>query len=308
MVYDNGRLVGTMSVLIRPLPMGFSVMYAPRGPVCDRNDPFVMASILSAADDLAAQVNALELMTDPDEPCTNQEFRELMSAWDFWEREDTGFDNIQAQYVFRLPLAGRTEEEVFEKFSSKTRYNIRLAQRKGVQIRAYLGNEKIPETVLEAFTVLMEQTGERDHFIAREKEYYRRVFASLGQEAVLFMACLDGQPIAGTIGVFSGRKGWYLYGASGNAHRNVMPNYLLQWKMIQWAIARQCVFYDFRGVPGILTKENPLYGLYRFKKGFGGDYTKLTGLFLCRYRPALAWCFENGLKLFRKLRAWKRCR
>lgn len=308
LTYDNDRLVGTMSVLIRPLPMGLSLMYAPRGPVCDRNDPFVMANLLGAADDLAVEVNALELLTDPDEPYTNQEFRELMTAWDFQEREDAGFDNIQAQHVFRLPLAGRTEEEVFRNFSSKTRYNIRLAQRKGVQIRIFPGNEKLPEAELDAFTALMEQTGKRDHFIARGKEYYRRVFASLGQEAVLFMACLDGEPIAGTIGVYSGRKGWYLYGASGNAHRNVMPNYLLQWRMLQWAMARQCVFYDFRGVPGILTEEDPLYGLYRFKKGFGGDYTKFTGLFVCRYRPVLGWCFDKGWKLFRKLRAWKRCR
>lgn len=308
LVYRDGRMAGAMSVLIRRLPLGMSVLYAPRGPVCDRHDPFVMSELFAAAESLAADVGGILLMTDPDEPDTNGEFREIMAAMDFTEREDAGFDNIQAQHVFRLRLENRTEAEVFGGFCSKTRYNIRLAQRKGVQIRTFRGDEKLPERELEAFTALMEETGKRDHFIPRGKEYYRRVFSSLGREAVLFMAYLDGEAIAGTIGVYSGRKGWYLYGASGNAHRNVMPNYLLQWTMIQWAMARKCLFYDLRGVPGVLTEDNPLYGLYRFKKGFGGDYTKFTGLFVCRYRPALAWCFEKGLKLFRKLRAWKRCR
>jgi len=131
---------------------------------------------------------------------------------------------------------------------------------------------------------------------------YQKVFESLGGEAVLFMAYLQDTAIAGTIGVFSGGKGWYLYGGSSNTHRNVMPNYLLQWEMVRMALDRHCVFYDFRGVPGKLTEDNPLYGLYRFKKGFGGTYTKFTGLFIRRYRPLPARCFEAALGLLRRLR------
>ena len=130
----------------------------------------------------------------------------------------------------------------------------------------------------------------------------------MGKDAVLFMAYLDDTPIAGTIGIFSGHKGWYLYGASSNAHRNVMPNYLLQWEMIRESLRRNCVFYDLRGVPGELEEDNPLYGLYRFKKGFGGTYTKFSGLFARRYRPLFAWCFEIALRCFRILRAKKRCK
>lgn len=307
LAYENRHIVGAMSVLIRPLPFGFSLLYAPRGPVCDRNDPYVMACLLGAADDLAVRENALELLTDPDELYTNQAFRELMDAWGFREQEDAGFDNVQAQHVFRLYLTGKTEESVFADFCQKTRYNIRLAQRKGVQIRKYSGEEVIPEAELDAFNRLMEETGRRDRFIPRGEAYYQRVFDSLGRDAVLFMAYLEDTPIAGTIGVFSGRKGWYLYGASANAHRNVMPNYLLQWQMIRESMERGCVFYDFRGVPGELREDNPLYGLYRFKKGFGGTYTKFTGLFIRRYRPFLARCFELALKYFRALRWRKRC-
>ena len=304
---DEEKLVGAMSVLIRPLPLGFSLLYVPRGPVCDRNDPYVMAALLGMADDLAEAVNALELLMDPDELATNERFRELMRTWGFWEREDAGFNNVQAQHVFRLHLTGKTEDSVFADFCQKTRYNIRVAMRKGVQIRVYTGDKKIPEQEINAFDRIMQETGSRDHFIPREKAYYRKVFAALGQEAVLFMAYLGEEPIAGTIGVYSGGKGWYLYGASSNSHRNVMPNYLLQWEMVRMALERHCVFYDFRGVPGVLTRENPLYGLYRFKKGFGGTYTKFTGLFVRSYRPLLAGCFDTALHLFRRLRTRCRC-
>lgn len=308
LAYEEARIVGTMSVLIRQLPFGFSLMYVPRGPVCDRNDPYVMAALFGAADALAAEVNALELWMDPDEVHTNTPFREIMGAWNFREQEDAGFDNVQAQHVFRLHLTGHTEDSVFAGFCQKTRYNIRLAMRKGVSIRAYPGGREIPEAELDAFNGLMEETGCRDHFIPRGRDYYRKVLDNLGQEAVLFLAYLGDTPIAGTIGVFSGRKGWYLYGASSNDHRNVMPNYLLQWQMIRESLERGCVFYDFRGVPGELREDNPLYGLYRFKKGFGGVYTKFTGLYIRRYHPLLAACFERALKYYRILRARRYCR
>jgi len=307
LAYEEEAIVGTMSVLIRPLSMGFSLMYAPRGPVCDRNDPYVMAALLGAADDLAVAVNALEFLTDPDESYSNQNFRELMQIWGFREREDAGFDNVQAQHVFRLHLLGKTEDSVFADFCQKTRYNIRLAMRKGVQIRIYPGDGEIPVAELDAFHRIMQETGNRDHFIPRQKEYYRKVFDALGRDAVLFMAYFEGVAVAGTIGVYSGGKGWYLYGASSNAHRNVMPNYLLQWEMVKLAKERRCVFYDFRGVPGKLCEDNPLYGLYRFKKGFGGTYTGFTGLFVKRYRPALACWFEWVLAWYRKQRFRKHC-
>ena len=299
---EDDKIVGTMSVLIRKLPMGFSMMYVPRGPVCDRNDPYVMACLLGGAEDLAAQQNALELRMDPDEPFENRSFRELMGAWGFREYEDNGFNHIQAQHVFRLYLRGKTEESVFGEFCQKTRYNVRLATRKGVTIRVYSGDKPVPDGELDAFDRIMRETGNRDHFIPREKAYYRKVLESLGGEAVLYMAYYEDTPVAGTIGVFSGGKGWYLYGASSNHHRNVMPNYLLQWEMVRTALERHCVFYDFRGVPGKVREEDPLYGLYRFKKGFGGTYCKFTGLFLCRYRPVLGICFDMALKAFRKLR------
>ena len=92
-----------------------------------------------------------------------------------------------------------------------------------------------------------------------------------------YMAFHEGTPIAGTLAIWFGDKVWYLYGASSNHHRNLMPNYLLQWNMIQWALEKKCRIYDFRGVSGDLSEDNPLYGLYKFKKGFNGEFTEFVG-------------------------------
>lgn len=301
LAYEKGVLMGAMSVLVRPLPMGFSLIYAPRGPVCDRSDPYVMATLLSGADQLAEEENALELLLDPDEPDSNQCFREMMDAWGFYEREDPGFGNVQAQHVFRLFLRGHTEESLLAQLSQKTRYNLRLAQRKGVEVRVFRGDRQVPRQALDAFWKIMEQTGQRDHFIPRKRAYYEKVLEAMGQDAVLYLAYLQGEPIAGTIGLFTGGKSWYLYGASSDTHREAMPNYLLQWRMICTALERGCLYYDLRGVPGVVAADDPLQGLYRFKKGFGGTFCKFTGLFVRRYRPALAAGFTLGLGLYRRL-------
>lgn len=302
LILRDGGIRAAMSVLIRPLPLGLSMLYAPRGPVGPREDPGVWTELMEALGKLAASRRAILLYLDPDEPDANADFRTLMTGLGFQEKADDGFGNIQPQYVFRLDLNGKEEADLFGAFSSKTRYNIRLAQRKGVVIRQYSGAESIPETVLDSFSDLMAATGQRDHFQIRGKEYFRSLLQALGDDARLFLAEFQGQPIAGTIEIFCGSTAWYLYGASSNQHRSVMPNYLLQWTMIQCALDRGCGLYDFRGVPGAVSENDPLYGLYRFKKGFGGDYTKFTGLFTYAFRPGLAWLAQQLVQLRRRIR------
>ncbi len=141
----------------------------------------------------------------------------------------------------------------------------------------------------------MAATGERDGFLVRNEDYSRRLLSALGAHARLYMATLEGEPIAGAIAIQYGDKTWYLYGASSNEHRNAMPNYLLQWEIIRWAIAGGCSLYDFRGVSGDIDPGSPLYGLYRFKKGFCGDFTAFCGTLIRVYRP-MAWrCLQAEL-------------
>ena len=296
---EEDVIVGAMSLLIRPLPLGFSVLYAPRGPACTRTDLPIMTVLLDGAREAARKNGGILLHLDPDEPDTNEEFRKQMLLLGFSEQQSTAFDNIQPQYVFRLSLSGKTAEEIFENFSSKTRYNIRLAQRRGVELRRYSGDGFIPAEALDAFSRLMDETGLRDGFQVRNRVYFQNLLTALGSDAVLYLAVLEETPVAGSLAIFFGSKAWYLYGASSNAHRNVMPNYLLQWEMIQESLRRGCRLYDLRGVSGNLDESDPLYGLYRFKKGFSGQFTKFTGLFTYHYRPTLARVLPSLLRIYR---------
>ena len=303
-IFQHGGLVASMSVLIRPLPLGFSLLYAPRGPVGNRNDPNVWHELMEALLHLAKKKHALLLHIDPDEPDSNDHFRSLMFRLGFTEQTDEGFGNIQPQYVFRLQLENHSQDQIFRAFCAKTRYNIGLSLRKGVTVREYSGDERIPDFIFQNFHSLMRITGIRDNFYIRDLPYFQKLVQSMEENAKIFVAYLQGQPIAGAIEVFCGKKAWYLYGASANEHRNVMPNYLLQWFMIQRAMERGCSVYDFRGVPGNVSEKDPLYGLYRFKKGFSGTHTKFTGLFTYRFRPMFCKFLQLGMK-FRYLKYLK---
>lgn len=269
----SGKICGSVAFLIRKMPVvRRKMMYACRGPVCDLHDGKTFSELMQAAKKLAKEEKAYVIKIDPDVPSSDTEFIKMLENAGF-RTHDTGknFEAIQPRYVFRLYLNGRSEEEMMASFHQKWRYNIRLAVKKGVEVRI-CGKEMVPD-----FARIMIETGVRDNFATRPPEYFANMLDNLGDHCRLYMAFHEGQPIAGTLAILFGDKVWYLYGASSNEHRNLMPNYLLQWNMIQWAIENHCRVYDFRGVSGDLSEDNPHYGLYRFKKGFGGDFTEFVG-------------------------------
>ena len=281
---ENGKIKGSLGLLIRKMPMmPWSLMYSARGPVWDEGDYATLRELISGARELAKKYKAYCLKLDPDVPSSDTALRDELVSQGFTPPPDTkNFESVQPRYVFRLYLQGRGEEEVFDSFESKTRYNLRLARKKGVEVKL-CGKELLPE-----FCRIMNETGARDDFIVRNEAYFASMLDNLGENARLYMAFYEGAPIAGTIAIHFGDKVWYLYGASSNAHRNVMPNYLLQWEMIRWSIETGCRVYDFRGVSGDTSPENPLYGLYRFKKGFNGEFTEFLGEFELTFRPGAA--------------------
>ena len=103
-----------------------------------------------------------------------------------------------------------------------------------------------------------------------------------------------------------GNKVWYLYGASSNEHRNLMPNYLLQWEGIKYALSQGKDIYDFRGVSGVLDETHPQYGLYRFKKGFGAEFTEFIGEIYIPFKSLTYSLYKFSEKAFRTLRQMKR--
>ena len=295
---EDGAIKGTMAVMIRKMPMvGKTLMYACRGPVCDLDDKETFGQLLEGAKALAKEYKSYVIKIDPDVPSSNTAFADMLQSFGFRSKEGgKNFEAIQPRYVFRLDVDGKTEEELQAGFHQKWRYNIRVALKKGVEVKI-CGKEMVP-----AFADLMLTTGVRDGFVTRQPEYFAAMLDNLGEHCRLYMAFHEGTPIAGTLAIHYGDKVWYLYGASSNEHRNLMPNYLLQWCMIQWAVETGCRVYDFRGVSGDVSEDNPLYGLYRFKKGFGGDFTEFVGeMDLVLNKPVYHFV-EKGTSLFKDLR------
>lgn len=291
----QGQIIGTMGLLIRRVP-GTAIMYSCRGPVCDLHDEALVRRLVADAGEVAKKYHACSLKIDTDVSVEDTVFREICRKLGFSEpNHSKNFEGIQPRFVFRLYLDGRNEEELLASFQQKTRYNIRVAIKKGVEIRR-CGPEALPE-----FHRIMTTTGARDHFVVRTEAYFRRMMEALGEHARLYMAYLEGKAIAGTIALGYGDKVWYLYGASANEYRNVMPNYLLQFEMIKWAVERGARIYDFRGVSGDLSEDNPLYGLYRFKRGFNGEFCEFIGEMDLIYHPLMLKWSKWGSKAYRRL-------
>ncbi len=299
---EDGAIRGSLAVLIRKAPGApYTLMYAGRGPVCDSHDRKTLEELTQGAAELAEKYRAYSLMMDPDISSDDKEFIEIMKGLGYKHKESgKNFEGVQPNYVFRLDIAGKTEEELMAAFHQKTRYNIRLAGRKGVGVVCC--DESNTAEMLPYFARIMKETGQRDGFITRPESYFADLLRHMGENARLYMALYNDKPVAGTLAIRFGNKVWYLYGASSNQYRNVMPNYLLQWNMIQWAVESGCDVYDFRGVSGDLSPENPLYGLYLFKKGFSGDLVEFCGEFEKVYRPAVNLAVNAGIKAVRTLR------
>ena len=294
----QGQIKGALSVLIRKMPMvPYTLMYSGRGPVCDPHDEETLRELTEGLRHLAKKHRAYALKMDPDILSSDTDFLTIMEKLGYQRHFGSkNFEGVQPNYVFRLNVRGKTEEELLQAFHSKTRYNLRLSVRKGVEVRV-CGKE-----MLDTFSSIMDETGTRDGFIVRPRAYFESILDNLGENARLYMAFWEGRPIAGTLAIHFGNKVWYLYGASSNQYRNVMPNYQLQWEMIKWALETGCDIYDFRGVSGDLTPENPLYGLYLFKKGFSGDLTEFCGEFEMVYKPAVDLILNKGVAKAREVR------
>lgn len=296
---SSKKIIGSLMVLIRKIPIFGNIMYSSRGPICDIHNIEVLKQLTEGAKLLAKKYNAIVLTIEPDIKSDDTAFRNIMQELGYQIKDDAkNFrEEIQPRYVFRLDTKGKTEDEIFKNFHSKTRYNIRLATKKGVTVKEGTREE------LKEFHKIMVTTGIRDGFITRPLEYFERMYDCLGPEHIkLLMAYYEGKPISGVIPIMYGNKTWYLYGASSNEHRNLMPNYLLQWEMIKIALARKSDIYDLRGVPGIADNSN---GLYRFKKGFGAEYTEFIGEVYIPFKPLTYKLYKISEKAFRNLRALK---
>jgi lipid II:glycine glycyltransferase (peptidoglycan interpeptide bridge formation enzyme) len=256
-------------ILYRHLAPVLTLAYIPRGPLCA--DPERLPVFLEALRRHARARGVFALKLEPD-----------------WLRGDarddvlrhagavSSADTIQPPVTMQVDLTA-DPATLLGRMHSKWRYNIRLAEKKGIRVRAG-GASDLP-----AFYALMQLTGERDHFAIHSADYYRAAFALLEarDSARLFVAEWDNKPLAMIFLTGFGDEAIYLYGASGNEERNRMPNHALHWAGIQWAKERGCTRYDLWGVPEDAGGEdgdaNLPSTLYRFKQGFGGKVVRYSG-------------------------------
>ena len=301
---ENGNIRGSLCVWIRKIPIFGNIMYAARGPICNIHSEEVLKELTDGANELAKKYNAFVLRIEPDIKKDDTKFRDIVTKLGYDIKDDSkNFkDEIQPRFVFRLDIKGKNEDEVFANFHQKTRYNIRLATKKGVVIKEGTKED------LKDFHNIMVETGKRDDFIIRSLSYFEKMYDELVPQGhmKLLMAYYEDKPIAGIIPIIYGKNVWYLYGASSNSHRNLMPNYLLQWTMIKEAISLEANMYDFRGVSGVVDENHPQYGLYRFKKGFGAEFTEFIGEVFIAYSPLKYKLYKISEKGFRTIRKIKK--
>lgn len=279
----ENKITGTMSILLRKMPIiNRYMMYAPRGFVCDIDDKETLEKLTKEAKEIAKKYKAFIFRLDPDIPNDNKEFRDLAQSLGYKLKKNikTIDDVIQPKYVYRLNIEGKSEEELIKVFKEKTRYNIRLAGRKGVVVRE--GKEED----FSVFYEIMKETGKRDNFFIRDISYFKKLYDAMRPDhAKILIAEYENTPVAVAMPIYYGNKVWYLFGGSLNKHRKVMPTYLIQWEMMKWAIENNCDIYDFGGVSGYEDEQGSMYGVYRFKKGFNGEVVEFVDELYMVFNP-----------------------
>ncbi len=293
----DGKPSGAASVLERQVPGLGPLHYVPRGPIVDWHDGRAVDATLQAIADLGRSRRAVVCKVDPgiaksDPACAAHLARHG------WIARPAGpnFEGVQPHFHMQLPLAGRDPEALLAQMHPKTRYNIRLAERRGVRVRAGGAGD------LPTFYALLLETARRDRFLVRGPAYFQDMWRHCLEPGLgwLLLAEADGECLAGAIVFRVGGMAWYLYGASTARRRDLMPAYAVQWDAILRSLREGCHVYDFRGVSGDPDPDNPLHGLFRFKSGFGAQLVELTGEWDRPYRPAAYWAAERLLPLARR--------
>ena len=271
-----------VQILFRKLPLGFTVGYIPK-PVINNhsgNEQF-----WQEVDAVCRKHRSVFCKLEPDSWA--QQFGIPHSAFRISKH------NIQPPRTIIIDIRG-SEDEILAKMKQKTRYNIRLAEKKGVTVRAW--------DDIEAFHEMMLITGGRDEFGVHSLEYYKRAYELLHPKglAEILVAEYEGKPLAALFVARSGNQAYYLYGASTNEERNRMPTYILQWEAMKWAKERGCEEYDLWGVPDededaleaqFQSRHDGLWGVYRFKRGFGGEVKRAAQAMDRVYNPLLYWAY-----------------
>lgn len=284
---SQDRVAAAALILQRTVAVGglaprLRVLYVPKGPVLDWSDADLRRRVLNDLQALARRQRAILIKIDPDLPLDiaaggqpgAQEDGLGRDVINVLQAEGWRFSEEQVQFRNTMLVdltAG--EDELLANMKQKTRYNLRLAARKGVLVRP--GSEADLELLYRMYA----ETSVRDGFVIRGEEYYACVWSHFMRAGLAepLIAEVDGEAVAALIVFRFAQKAWYLYGMSRQLHRDKMPNHLLQWEAMRRARAAGCLVYDLWGAPDEFNKSDPLWGVYRFKEGLGAVLVRHIG-------------------------------
>jgi peptidoglycan pentaglycine glycine transferase (the first glycine) len=280
---------GHAQVLFRrkgPISLG----YLPRGPILLGNVERVWPGLLREIDAVAKRHRAMSVIIEPNQPLA-------LSGSYYDAGVVAGPAHLQPGRTVKVPLAD--DDAMLKQMHQKTRYNVRLAMRRGVEIE----RRNADEGSLRQYYSLMLDTAERNEFVIHSYEYYADFVHAFGERSQLFFALADGNIASVLIAAAFGTEAIYMYGASSTEHRAHGAAFLLQFEAMRWARERGCTTYDLWGIPeqdpdSLRSEDNVRIagskgsdwrGLYRFKTGFGGDIIEFPPTIERRYVPVLPW-------------------
>lgn len=267
---EDGHLIGTMLLSVAPVPVplpGIQLkwLYSVRGPTVESPDSRALPALITHAQKVARQEGAVVLRVEPNVADDDPRLDDWIAAY-----RDIGFRTnpsaVHGRRSWVLDIRP-TLEQLLANFKMTWRQNVRAAERKGVTIR-----EVVSDADFDTYYNLMTVTSERDAFFIHSKDYHKEIlrsFASKG-DAVLFLAEHEGEALAAKMLIRFGDWCWDMFGASSNHKRNLKATYLLQFRCFQWAKEHGCSYFDFRTIPEILEPGEEMWGVYEYKKGFGG--------------------------------------
>lgn len=282
-------------MLHRTLPAGLGVIsYVPRGPVIDWKAEAALMELLAAIDQAAQAKNAVLLKLEPD-LWQSEAAKKQLQAVGFHVSQQT----IQPPSTIVIDITP-DEDAILANMSQSTRRKVRLPYRREIEFRRGTRDD------LESFSALIDVTGTRDAFGVHEQNYYTKAFDLYApKQCALLMASYQGMDVAGLMAFSQGQRSWYLYGASSNRERNRMPTYGIQLEAIRWAKKQGCTEYDLWGIPDepedtleaqFQERSEGLWGVYGFKRGFGGTVKRTVGAWDKVYRPVAYQAYKAALR------------
>ncbi|HUF37140.1 MAG TPA: peptidoglycan bridge formation glycyltransferase FemA/FemB family protein [Anaerolineales bacterium] len=291
----DGRAAAAAVTLVRRIPMGglaarIAVAYVPKGPLLDWANAGLRKKVLADLVADARRKGALLLKIDPEvvvgtgEPGGLDDLPAPVGVETVLALRKAGWIPVEDQVQYRNTVVidlRPDEETLLERMKQKTRYNVRLAERRGVTIRPGTGAD------FDLLYRMYAETSVRDGFVIRDERYYKTLWKTLLEAGMLdpLVAEVDGDPVAAAAVARFGGTAIYLHGMSTGSHREKMPNHLLQWEAMRRARAAGCERYDLWGAPEQFEETDPLWGVYRFKEGFGGQVVRFIGAWDYPVRP-----------------------